>query len=222
MRISRLGFACALGALLTAGTARAIVVTTPRRIMVIGDSIMAGTGLQRVQNQATYRLQRATHAEFQNFASPGATMADVGTVPGMNQASASVNLLAGIAGHRLYGLVVVLGTNDWALPAITPDGFEAAYGAFLEALPTDLHVVCMSSPWSSFRDGRPNTYGETLDDYRARTKAVCEAHGYTYLDGTLAVPHDPSFYVDGLHPNDRGHRAMATFLLGELRRLGWL
>jgi lysophospholipase L1-like esterase len=36
------------------------------------------------------------------------------------------------------------------------------------------------------------------------------------------VPHDPAFFVDGLHPNDRGHRAMATFLLRALRQLGWL
>jgi hypothetical protein len=84
-----LGIVCALGALLTAGTARAIVVTTPRRIMVIGDSIMAGTGLTRVQNLATYRLQRASHASFQNFASPGANMADVGAVPGMTHAASA-------------------------------------------------------------------------------------------------------------------------------------
>jgi len=215
-----------LGFLLTApviaSSAHAVVVTTPRRIMVIGDSIMAGTGLIRVQNQATYRMQRGSRAIFQNFASPGATMADVGTVPGMTQAAASVNLLAGIPGHRLYGLIIVLGTNDWALPSITPDAFEAAYAAFLDALPVDLHVVCMSSPWSALRDGQANGYGETLDDYRARTRTVCEAHGYAYLDGLQAVPNDPAFFLDGLHPNDRGHRAMATFLLGELRHLGWL
>jgi len=29
-------------------------------------------------------------------------------------------------------------------------------------------------------------------------------------------------FPDGLHPNERGHRAMAKFLKTELDRLGWL
>jgi lysophospholipase L1-like esterase len=43
-----------------------------------------------------------------------------------------------------------------------------------------------------------------------------------FLDGKASIPHDVNNFPDGLHPNERGHRAMAKLLKTELDRLGWL
>ena len=138
----------ALGVLLTVSAVRADMIddyhTAPgtvapfsasgfsgRRIMVIGDSIMSGTGLTKSEDQATFRLQRYGGVIIHNFASPGACMADVSVLPGMNHtAPTTIGLLSGFFG--MYGLVVSLGTNDWGQSLITPTSFSSAYGAFLD------------------------------------------------------------------------------------------
>jgi lysophospholipase L1-like esterase len=43
-----------------------------------------------------------------------------------------------------------------------------------------------------------------------------------YIDGLAAIPNSPAYFVDGLHPNDKGDRVMAVFLLKQLKALGWL
>jgi lysophospholipase L1-like esterase len=57
---------------------------------------------------------------------------------------------------------------------------------------------------------------------RVATRAVCSARGYAHLEGKDAIPNNPAYFVDGVHPNDSGHKAMGTFLLRQLRGLGWL
>ena len=86
-----------------------------------------------------------------NFASPGACMADVSVLLGMNHtAPTTIGLLSSFFG--MYGLVVSLGTNDWGQSLITPTSFSSAYGAFLDteqqALP-HLRIACTGMPWSS-------------------------------------------------------------------------
>jgi lysophospholipase L1-like esterase len=79
----------------------------------------------------------------------------------------------------------------------------------------------MSMTWST-SEGVLNAHGKTRDDYRALIKGVCTSRGLPYLEGLDAIPNDPAYFVDGVHPNDRGHKAMGTFLLRQLRTLGWL
>ena len=138
---------------------------------------------------------------------------------GMNRATTAVDLLSGFFG--LYGLIINLGANDWGQSLITVESFSSAYGAFLDALPPTIKVACMSPTWST-SEGVLNSHGNTRDDFRAATLAVCEARGATYLEGKDAIPNDPAYFVDGLHPNDRGHRAMAAFLHRQLVALGWI
>jgi hypothetical protein len=82
-------------------------------------------------------------------------------------------------------------------------------------------VACMGPTWSKY-DGMLNTQGATVDDFRAATRAVCTAHGYAYLDGKAAVPNNLGYFLDGIHPNDRGHHDMGTFFVQQLRSLGWI
>jgi lysophospholipase L1-like esterase len=189
-----------------------------RRIMVIGDSIQAGTGLKDVKDQASWRLQRFGHVVVHNFASPGATMADT-FFPGMNHAQTAVRLLHGFFG--MYGLIINLGSNDWGQPSITVASFSSTYGAFLDSVPPAIRVVCLSPTWST-SEGVLNSHGETKDDFRTATRTACDARGAIYLEGKDAIPNDPAYFVDGVHPNDRGHKAMGAFLLRQLRALGWI
>jgi lysophospholipase L1-like esterase len=200
------------------GPAALATSTTGRRIMVIGDSIQSGTGLKRTSSQASWRLQKYGDVVVHNFASPGATMADT-FFPGMHQATTAVRLLHGFFG--MYGVVINLGTNDWGQSLITVSSFSSAYGAFLDSIPPAIKVACMGPTWST-SEGLANAHGNTKDDYRAATRVLCEARGAAYLEGKDAIPNDPAYFVDGLHPNDRGHKAMGRFLLLQLRALGWI
>jgi lysophospholipase L1-like esterase len=195
-----------------------------RRIMVIGDSIQAGTNLVRDTSQATWRLQKSANVVIHNFATPGATMADAELLPGMfllgmNHAVEAVRLLSGFFG--MYGVIINLGNNDWGQPLITRDAFGSAYGAFLDEIPQSLKVACMSPTWTS-TEGMLNQEGFTRADFRQTIKEVCTARNLPYIDGLAAIPNSPAYFVDGLHPNDKGHRVMATFLLKQLKALGWL
>jgi hypothetical protein len=202
----------------TPGSAAPALAVTGRRIMLIGDSIQAGTNLVSTKSQASFRLQRYGGVIIHNFASPGALMADFSVFAGMHQATTAVRLLSGFFG--MYGLVINLGNNDWghSIPVST---FSAAYGAFLDSIPSTIRVACMSPTWSTL-EGMLNSNGNTKDDFRAATQAVCAARGDAYLEGKDAIPNNPAYFVDGTHPNDRGHKAMGAFFLRQLRTLGWL
>jgi len=185
--------------------------------MIIGDSIQSGTGLRRTSDQASFRLQREGNVIVHNFASPGARLTD-SFFPGMNHAVPGVWLLHGFFG--MYGLVVSLGTNDWGQGADLTT-FSQTYYDFLAALPPTLHVACMGMTWST-DEATVNANGNTRDEFRDAVRATCTAMGKPYLEGKDAIPHSTAYFSDGLHPNDRGHRAMGAFLVRSLRQLGWL
>jgi lysophospholipase L1-like esterase len=89
------------------------------------------------------------------------------------------------------------------------------------ALPPTLPVACLSPPWTAAEEEHPNANGDTMDDFRDAVRDVCTAAGGAYLDGKAAIPNDLRHFPDGLHPNERGHRAMARFLANEIKGLGW-
>jgi lysophospholipase L1-like esterase len=190
-----------------------------RRIMVIGDSIQSGTGLVRDTNQASWRVQKSGGVVIHNFASPGATMGDAGFFPGMNHAVDAVRLLYGFFG--MYGVIINLGTNDWGQSVITRSAFGSAYGAFLDGIPQSLKVACMSPTWTS-TESMLNHEGFTRADFRETVKEVCAARNRPYIDGLAAIPNSSAYFVDGVHPNDKGARFMGSFLLQQLKALGWL
>jgi lysophospholipase L1-like esterase len=208
-------FLLALGAPLLAVTPTDALAQ--RRIMIIGDSIQSGTGLHRTSNQASFRLEKQGNVVVHNFASPGARMTDT-IFPGMNHAVDAVWLLHGFFG--MYGLVINLGTNDWGQGADLAT-FSQNYHDFLAALPPSLNVACMGMTWST-AEGTVNANGISKDAFRDAIRAACTAMGKPYLEGKDAIPNSASYFADGVHPNDSGHRAMGAFLVRSLRDLGWL
>ena len=79
----------------------------------------------------------------------------------------------------------------------------------------------MSPTWTS-TEGMLNQEGFTRDDFRETIKEVCTVRNRPYIDGLAAIPNSPAYFVDGLHPDDKGDRVMAVFLLKQLKALGWL
>ena len=188
------------------------------RIMVIGDSIQAGTKLTNAHDLATHRLQRYGNVVVHNFSSPGAAMVDRPFLPGMNHARESVSLLDGFFG--IEGVLITVGINDWGA-SVPVRVFGSVYAAFIDAIPARIKVACMGPIWS-IGEGAANANGETKADFRAMVAEVCAARGAAVLDALAAIPHDPAYFADGVHPNRRGHRAMGDFFIHELRKLGWI
>lgn len=70
-----------------------------------------------------------------------------------------------------------------------------------------------------------NKVGKTLKDYRNAIINRCEYYEIPYLDiyneglyGRTQKTRD-SVYIDGLHPNDEGHRILASKIAGALKEL---
>jgi lysophospholipase L1-like esterase len=189
------------------------------RIVIIGDSIQTGINLEDASAQASATLQRLGNVIVQNFSRPGARLTDAGFVPGMHDAGQAIGLLHGPYGH-LDGLVINLGTNDWAQNADL-DVFERDYDALLASLPPGLRVVCMGPTWSA-EEGRPNAGGHTKDDFRAATRRACGARGIPYIEGRDAIPASRRYFPDGVHPDDAGHELMGRWLRDQLAARGWI
>ncbi len=193
-----------------------------QRIVIVGDSIETGLNLRRASNRASYRLQQRSNVLVHNFSSPGARMTNAPFAPGMTEAGSAISLITGVFTNSLHGVVVHIGYNDWAAGVSIAD-FASAYQAFLDDVPPSVSIACVTPTWTTEDEGRRNDAGATLGDFRAAVQQVCAARGAVVLDGLAAIPHDAMhFDDDGVHPNDRGHRAMAYYFWWHLRALGWL
>lgn len=107
--------------------------------------------------------------------------------------------------------VIELGTNDWA---VSEDlrVFRSAYGAFLDGVRFIRPAAyCITPIWRT-AETTPNVRGLRLQQFRDAIAAVCTAKGATVVDGLTLVPHDPAYFVDGVHPNARGYAYMARVL----------
>ncbi|HEV7732827.1 MAG TPA: SGNH/GDSL hydrolase family protein [Candidatus Binatia bacterium] len=190
-----------------------------KRIVLIGDSIQAGTNLVTATNQASAVLQASGNVIVHNFSRPGARMTDAGFFPGMTHAGQSISLLHGPYGY-LYGVVINLGTNDYG-GAADLTTFINAYTALLDSIPSGIAVACMGPTWST-SEGVTNSLGYTKDYYRYATYLACASRGFPYIEGKNAIPNSTAYFPDGVHPNDAGHQAMGAWLAGQLSVLGWL
>jgi lysophospholipase L1-like esterase len=106
----------------------------------------------------------------------------------------------------------MLGTNDWG-HATPLDQFSSAYGSFLDSV-TWLRdrVYCVTPLWRA-NENQPNAAGLFLQEYRDAIARVCATLPQAVtVDGLQLVPADPSYFVDGLHPNARGNVLMARRL----------
>lgn len=187
--------------------------TRAASVVLIGDSIFWGVGAGAGTRTVAFELQGELKNMFVfNYSAPGATMAGL-YAPIPRYAS----YFGGI--RRSITLAVIgLGVNDWR--ANLPVGYFASkYERFLRDLQVRIpRVACVGPLWSN-REGKQNKAGKTIDDYRKAIRRVCDkrAKNRRFWDGLTALPADPRFFVDGLHPNRRGHRRYAKWLRDRVR-----
>jgi lysophospholipase L1-like esterase len=121
-----------------------------------------------------------------------------------------------------YDVVFVCGgTNDYG-NNVTGDTFKAAYTEVVETLmANNAEVICCTPIYRHNRQGA-NTQGLWLVDYADMIKEVAETKGLKVIDLLKLTSNSnmPRYMPDGLHPNEKGHKIMADWIVSECDRLG--
>lgn len=92
-----------------------------------------------------------------------------------------------------------------------------------DALARGIGVVFLGLPHAAWVEAGGATTGASAP-YLATLRAVAEARGVPYVDGTaalLAAPRRGELFTDGLHPSAAGHRLLARALVTRLGEAGW-
>ena len=140
----------------------------------------------------------------------GSIKAFANTVPLITDTVSDINVLAD--GTSTNKLLILLGTNDYAVDLVPVADFQTKYSDLLVAINAsrpDIDIMCIS-PIVRTNDGA-NANGDTLADFRTAVEAAATGKAYcTYVDGTtLMAAGDLS---DGVHPTIAGHIAIYNAL----------
>lgn len=182
-------------------------------LIFVSDSIGAGAGTQKASQTILGRIARREGYWYMANLSRGAmTVAPGRPWPPFNPG------MLGLGGVIARNLVLLIGVNDYN--GSSPMGlFRTSYSKILlQAQFWGVNVICVTPIWRVGED-LPNREGLYLQDYRNAIVDICTTEGFSVVHGESLIPHDPGLYVDGLHPNPRGHAFIARRLLPELRRL---
>ena len=111
--------------------------------------------------------------------------------------------------------------NDFASDAPV-DAFERSARQFLDGLldgrPRFPVGLITPIPWAG--RAAPNCLGASLEDYRKRLRIAARDYpSVRVIEVTSLVPDDPTYFVDGVHPNAKGMRTYADGIEGPLRRI---
>jgi lysophospholipase L1-like esterase len=130
-----------------------------------------------------------------------------------------------IAGLAADVISIAYGTNCWSKIAFSADMIGAGLTAFLRifrARHPETPIVVISPIVRPQGEATPNVLGTTLAELRDRMEDTVAEHiaagdrALRLVRGNGLV--GESELADGIHPNDAGHRAMATALGPEIAR----
>lgn len=211
----------AAAALSAAFQAQAAPAQGPK-VAFFGSSTVHGYGASHRDRRWTSLLCRYLGFTELNMGLPGSTV----SAPPEGNATAKPSLLARwrreVLPARPDRVVVMGGANDifTRLPiGPGPGTFTTHFGLLLDGLlgalaPNALVAVTAQPAPDLTRHRAP---------YDAATVAAAAERGVPAIDGTRAFPPalTLAFSADGLHMNDRGHAAFASYMAASLIDLGW-
>jgi lysophospholipase L1-like esterase len=189
----------------------------PRRpqVVVYGDSIVEGWCATGPAWAWPCRLERALHVEVTNLGYAGAARGEV----------ASAEQIASLERSSVAALVVAYGTNCWTRVPHSVAMLEAGLAGFLDIVRQghpDVLLVAVSPIVRPDAERTPNRLGATLADLRVAFERTVTARIRGGDDRLWLVPGerilDARALVDGIHPGNAGHRAIADAVAGVLRR----
>ncbi len=184
------------------------------RILVYGDSIVAGDAASPVQQSSWFQIVRAAaypDSVAQEAWGYRALYRDCQT---SGQRAAFVSIIAAYSPETLW---IAIGTNDYALNLWTAADFGTAYAALLDDLHTALPSMAIYCQSPTVRvTETANGLGSTLGNYRTQisTAAAARPTYCTYIDGSTIIT--VGELSDNVHPNTAGHATYGAFVISTL------
>ncbi len=175
--------------------------------LALGDSITQG--MTATSPSLTYAsvAARATDLNLHNIGVGGRTMQ---TAVGKAANSISCSLAT-----------IAFGINDWARCKALDRYRQDTLGLLAGLLDRKKHLpIGLISPLPVVGKSETNEAGVALEEFRKVLRAVAdESKNVTVIEGPSLVPADPDYFVDGVHPNDRGMEEMGKNLAPHLKAL---
>ena len=203
-------------------------------IACVGDSITYGYGVATTRDTDSYPsvlrrlcLSSGIGAQVSNFGHNGACAIVSGKEPyvGTSEYRASLECPADV-------VLLMLGTNDAAAfeDAVDSSGweqgvFERDLGALAgrySALPRRPTVVLLAPPCMRACKWGGRIPPEVTDGMREGVRAVASGRGLPFVDTSVPTSGHPEWLMDCYHPNREGNLGIASYVFGELERLGVL
>ncbi len=116
-------------------------------------------------------------------------------------------------------VTVAYGVNDWYQGLFLKE-IEAAVCAYLKKLKQifpQAFLVVITPLWTVLENQVKNA--GTLQSVRDLLMEKTQAAGCLPVSGLTLVPHDPFYFVDGLHPNETGHLLYGLNLYRHLKKM---
>ncbi len=215
--------------------------TTGKHILFLGDSITQGVGASRYENCYVRLVTKdGGFVEGLNFGVGGTRIAPQRQEKNQAWAEDFLARLSRMPDRPMDYVLVFGGTNDYGhgdapIGRLGDKTTETFYGAFdkllssLKAKYAAANLIVLTPIHRKQEHRYVNEMGVRncgcLGDYVAAEKEVAKAHGVPVLDlyeESGIYPDDEEnnkqYTVDGLHPNDLGHRMLADKILAYLNK----
>lgn len=193
----------------------------------VGDSISAGifTGSppvrQSAENLITTNLAKNTGSYIQNLSWSGARVAD-GDTPMFGWASNFSTVLRISGPPVAKGIVIALGTNDWAQPSVSGAEFIACYRAMVRSAKFHgLAVVGLTPLWradGATRMQKTDGYWNIVE-WGGLIADICTQEGAKFISG-YSAPIVSASFCDGVHLDEAGHLYWESYVRAEMQARG--
>ncbi|AVJ29146.1 SGNH/GDSL hydrolase family protein [Achromobacter spanius] len=173
------------------------------REAILGDSVQAqvytaGSNLGDQSHLTAAQLPRWLNIAINNLSSPGARMTDGGQ-QGFGAAS-NKNVITMVRGYApMKGIVITLGTNDWANPGTSAQSLLDSYRGMIQHCKALGLAVVGLSPLNRSGGGNGVQHPDgihTLAQFQYWIEAVCQEQGAKVIQGG-AEPLAAEHFADG-------------------------